>query len=341
MNTFTGSTSQKDLLHNGFPLVIKPLDYVESEEIKKLIFALEDDKTLRNFFIKQTFSGLYSKNGHQDKDRENNKYQYFFDFIRESRLLPKAMPGKSTSKYYTYISNLSNIADQLFNKTINRSLAHVCEKAEKIGIISPDIFIDSVKHNGKEFDKVTFVDEEQIHDDFSISVPEKFSFYKISDSLFEIWIKPENTGLFLEIWVYHVLKEHFKSNECVEVFHSVNVYNKGAKSHPETLEALIQNNSMKSEISSITELDVLITKNNKPICIIECKNSEADMSDILKQYGVTQLLNIENGIIVTDVFHKSKGITYFENLHIVSDVINSLYFPANIVKLVDKIVSLH
>ena len=125
------------------------------------------------------------------------------------------------------------------------------------------------------------------------------------------------------------------------MFHSVNVYNKGAKSHPETLEALIQNNSMKSEISSITELDVLITKNNKPICIIECKNSEADMSDILKQYGVTQLLNIENGIIVTDVFHKSKGITYFENLHIVSDVINSLYFPANIVKLVDKIVSLH
>lgn len=54
MNMSTGSTSQKDLLHNGFPLVIKPLDYVESEEIKKLIFAFEDDRTLRNFFITLT-----------------------------------------------------------------------------------------------------------------------------------------------------------------------------------------------------------------------------------------------------------------------------------------------
>jgi hypothetical protein len=338
LNTYTGSTFQKDFQHNGFTLVINPLDYVESEEIKKLIFAFEDDRTLRNFFIKQTFSGLSSKDNSQEKDRENTTYQYFFDFIRESRLLPKAMPGKSTSKYYTYISNLSNIADQLFSKKINRSLAHVCEKAEKIGIITPDIFIDSVKHNGKEFDKVTFADEGHHSEDFFLSIPEKFCFYKISESLYEIWIKPENTGLFLEVWVYHALQEHFKSNEDIEIFHSVQVYNKGARAQPETLEALIESNISKSEISLITELDVLITQNNKPVCVIECKNSEADMYDVLKLYGVTQLLEIDHGIMVTNNFHRSKGITHFENIHIVSDVINNLDFPANVVEIVEEIV---
>lgn len=338
MNTSTGNTSQKDLMHNGFPLVIKPLDYVESEEIKKLIFAFEDDRTLRNFFIKQTFSGLSSKDDSQEISKENNTYQYFFDFIRESRLLPKAMPGKSTSKYYTYISNLSNIADQLFSNTINRSLAHVCEKAEKIGIITPDIYIDSVQHKGKEFDKVTFADEESNSEDFPLCTPEKFCFYKISEALYEIWIKPEYTGLFLEVWVYHTLKEHFKSNEDIEIFHSVQVYNKGAREQPETIEALIESNASKSEISEVTELDVLITKGDKPVCIIECKNTEAKMYDVMKLYGVTQLLKIDNGIMVTNKFHESKGITNFENLHIVSDAINNLDFPKNVVEMVEEII---
>lgn len=41
---------------------------------------------------------------------------------------------------------------------------------------------------------------------------------------------------------------------------------------------------------------------------------------------------------MTNKFHKSKGITNFENLHIVSDVINDLDFPANVVKIVEEIV---
>lgn len=248
------------------------------------------------------------------------------------------MPGRSPSKYYTYISNLSNIADQLFSKKINRSLAHVCEKDEKIGIITPDIFIDSVKHKEKEFDKITFAGERPVSEDFSLCTPEKFCFYKISESLYEIWIKPENTGLFLEVWVYHALKEHFKLNEDIEIFHSVQVYNKGTRAQPETLEALIESKTSESEISLITELDVLITKNNKPVCVIECKNSEADMYDVLKLYGVTELLEIDNGIMVTNNFHRCKGIISLENLHIVSDVINNLDFPANVVGIVEEIV---
>ena len=339
MSTSTGSTSHKDLLHNGFPLIIKPLDYVESEEIKRLIFAFEDDRTLRNFFIKQTFSGLSSGEG--SKEKESIRFQYFFDFIRESRLLPKAMPGKSSSKYYSYLSSLSSMADQVFSKTINRSLAHVCEKAEEIGLISPDIFIDSVSHKGRVFDKVTIAGEEKDSngkdsEDFPLHVPEKFCFYRISESLYEIWIKPENTGLFLEIWVYHALKEHFKVRKDIEVFHSVQVYNRGSRKQPETLQALIESETSKPEISAITELDVLITKNSTPICIIECKNSEADMYDVLKLYGVTQLLKIDNAILVTNNFHRSRGITDFENLHIISDVINNLSFPASIIDIVSE-----
>lgn len=249
-----------------------------------------------------------------------------------------AMPGKSNSKYYTYLLNLSSIADQVFLKSINRSLAHVCEKAEEIGIISPDIFIDSVRHNGREFDKITPAGKGPVNDDFPLSVPEKFCFYKISEALYEIWIKPENTGLFLEVWVYHVLNEHFRGRDDVEVFHSVQVYNRGARKQPEALEALIESNLLRSTISEITELDVLITKNNRPVCIIECKNTVANMYDVLKLHGVTRLLNIERGILVTNNFHRSKGITVFENLHIVSDIIDNPDFPANLIDTVLEIV---
>lgn len=151
MSTSTGSTVPKDLLHNGFSLTIKPPDYLESEELKKLIFAFEDDLKLRNFFIRQTFSGLSSGEGL--KGRESVRYQYFFDFIRESRLLPKTMPGKFDSRYYSYFSSLSSMADQVFLKTINRSLAHICEKAEEIGLLTPDIYIDSVSHRAGNFQR--------------------------------------------------------------------------------------------------------------------------------------------------------------------------------------------
>lgn len=49
------------------------------------------------------------------------------------------------------------------------------------------------------------------------------------------------------------------------------------------------------------------------------------------------MLKIDNGIPVTNNFHQSKGITDFENLHIVSDVINNLGFPANVIEIVEKI----
>ena len=63
------------------------------------------------------------------------------------------------------------------------------------------------------------------------------------------------------------------------------------------------------------------------------------MYDVMKLYGVTQLLKIDDGIMVTNKFHQSKGITSFENLHIISDVINNLDFPANIIKIVERILN--
>ena len=177
----------------------------------------------------------------------------------------------------TLIFPISPISQINYSKNNKQTSCSRLRKSRKNRDNNSGHFIDSVKHKGKEFDKITFADEEHNSEDFSLCTPEKFCFYKISESLYEIWIKPENTGLFLEVWVYHTLKEHFKSNEDIEIFHSVHVYNKGARAQPEALEALIESNVSKSEISEVTELDVLITKNNKPVCIIECKNSEANI----------------------------------------------------------------
>jgi hypothetical protein len=342
----TENTSQKDLIHKGYPLITKSQDFIESEEIKRLVLAFEDDPTLRNFFIRQQFVKLFSKNTKKNDDqngenKDKDTYLQLFNFIKESHLLPLFIPEKATTNYYTHISKLSNSADKFFTSKLNRSLAHVCEKALKIGIIEPDIIIDPI--NGKEIENfVLLCDEsgESTYRNFHLSISGRLCFYNISKSLYEIWIKTEDTGLFLEIWIYHILKEHLKKYDNIDVIHGVEVMNKGLKTIPNDITALIESDRSTCEISRITEFDILITKDNNPICVIECKTSEAKMPDVLKLYGVTQLLNIHNVVLITNKFGRFKGVTKFEYIHIITDIIEDTNFPLNLLDIVERFVQI-
>ena len=119
--------------------------------------------------------------------------------------------------------------------------------------------------------------------------------------------------MFLEVWIYHLLKSFFNINTDLTIYHRVNVYTK--KQQMESIQELA--NVKPSFI--ITDLDIALFKNKKPICGVECKHN-ADFSDVLKFYGVLKLLNIPDGIFVCVNSFSGEKYRKFENIHIFSNV---------------------
>jgi len=287
-----------------------PLGYVESPEVAKLILSFEDDKNLCGFFIKNVFKDLPKKPNDNKKDEINEDYRNLIDFIRTSQIIPHCTPNKPSESTFKFFKRLSDIADTLFQEKIDRRFANICEKAEKIGIIRPELYIDSVKHNGKTIQRINLHDEK---DELFVFDTCLFTFYKISESLFELWIKPENLGMFLEVWVYHMLKSFFDLKDLT-IYHRVNIYPK--MKEMETIQDLA---NARPDFN-ITELDVAMFKNKKPICGVECKQ-KAEFSDLLKFYGTLKLLNIPEGIFVcVNQFAGHENYRKFENIHIFTNV---------------------
>ncbi len=170
-----------------------------------------------------------------------------------------------------------------------------------------------------------------------IDVVPKVCFYNISNELNELWIKNETKGLFLELWLYHSLKDYFKEDDEIGVYHSVKVrkhFTEHADSVDELLEDVVEteeyitsDESEKDTGNDITEIDVLITKDNTPFCAIECKykdNGYVGMSDVLKLKGVMSLLNIERGVLFTKTFaHSTENNQIFDNTFVVSNVVKN------------------
>lgn len=307
----TESIFQKELLFNEpYYGNATPLGYVESLEVSKLISSFEDDKPLCSFFIKNVFKDLPKKPNDNKKDEINEDYRNLIDFIRTSQILPLCISHKPSEYTYKFFKRMTEIADTLFQEKIDRRFADVCEKAEKIGIIKPELYIDLVKHNGKTFQRIKMHGEKEALFDFDTCL---FTFYKISESLFELWIKPEYLGMFLEVWIYHLLKSFFDINADLAIYHRVNIYPK--RQQMESIHELA--NAKPSFI--ITELDIALFKNKKPICGVECKHN-ADFSDVLKFYGILKLLNIPEGIFVCVNPLTDKKYRKFENIHIFSNV---------------------
>ncbi|MDA0524901.1 hypothetical protein [Methanococcoides alaskense] len=92
---------------------------------------LEDDLSLRQFFIDSTYADLLKKCNGKDMD-----LFHLLDFVRKSKIIPVSLPGTSDSPFFNYIAMLANKANNLFTTELERELSHVCEKAERIGVLS-------------------------------------------------------------------------------------------------------------------------------------------------------------------------------------------------------------
>lgn len=325
----TESIFQKELFFNEpYYGNATPFGYVESTEIAKLISSFEDDKPLRSLFIKNVFKDLPRKklNGQEETDED---YQNLVDFIRTSQIIPCCIPNKPPEYTYKFFTRLTQTADKFFLEKISRKFEDICKKAEEIGIIKPELYIDSVKHKGKSFHRISFPGMEEL---FVMDTPAIFTFYKISESLFELWVKPENVGMFLEIWVYHTLKSFFTNNKDVSIYHRVIIYRK--EKRIESVKDLVRG----KRSFPLTDVDVSLFKNNTSICGVECKH-DADFSDVLKFYGVLKLLNIPKGIFVSVNNFANDKINYrqFENIHIFTNVTENNEFTMKIKEVVADI----
>ncbi|MDA0524900.1 restriction endonuclease [Methanococcoides alaskense] len=136
-------------------------------------------------------------------------------------------------------------------------------------------------------------------------------------------MKKENSGLFLELWLYHSLKTKFQETELIGIHHGVSV-SKDYQSQVDSVDDLLRDSEINTG-STITEVDVLITKNNEPYCIIECKckdKGNVGMPDVLKLKGTMSLLGVEKGILFTKNFRQDLGDSQvFENIYVIQDVL--------------------
>ncbi len=122
-------------LENGFELVVYYDSIINAKSINNLFFKFNDDVGLRSFFIDNTYADILKKY----KDTDKGKYAdicHLLEFVKKSKIIPVAQREKKVSPLFNYIMMLADKAKFLFNEHLNRNLDDVCEKAEKIKVLS-------------------------------------------------------------------------------------------------------------------------------------------------------------------------------------------------------------
>lgn len=318
-------------LENGFSLILGHETISNAKSIRALFLKLNDDVALRKFFIDNTYAELVNH-------CEDKEVFHLLDFVQKSKIVPVATMEKKATPFFNYIMVLADKANTLFRNHLNRELSDICEKANDVGILSISSYIDNVDDRKKDavFDVITSPDKCKPVQYFRDNeVLPRVCFYNISDELNEIWIKNENKGLFLELWLYHALKSFFDDDPHLNVYHGVKVkkyYTEQAKDVDELVEEAEEEEEISFDefendtANDITDIDVLICKDGEPFCAIECKRkneSNVGMADVLKLKGVMSLLNIDMGVLFTKKFrHELHDSQILNNIFVISKVLD-------------------
>ncbi|ETA68511.1 MAG: hypothetical protein PWQ51_1719 [Methanolobus sp.] len=313
---------------DSFSLDLVPrTTFINSPEVKELMLCLKDDIALRNFFIQNN-----RENG-EDGTEEDNDTTQFLAFVKNSKIIPHSILKIESKSLHTYFETLSKHANLMFNSLLNRNIDDVCEKAKKTGIIEIDSCLCSIQHEGKSTDIICSKEEYE-----SLPVSHELipliHFYKLSDSFYELWIKREKAGLLLEVWLYHSLKEHFNDDPNYDIYHSVNLRKEGkdVENIDELLDSENENNSF-----TVSEIDILINYQKKPMCVIECKNKKSNMQDVMKLKGLMTLLQINKGILFTKDFISTVGNSeIFNQTFVQSKAVSDLDSISKVIKIIES-----
>ena len=271
--------------------ILSDFSFLASKEIRDLCRSFDDDPSLRRFFLELSLLEWVKELKGDDK-----KSAAALTFVRNSGVVPRVV-GTPQSKFFKYMAyDIQEQLDRFFDDKIDRSFDHVLDKCIEKGIFVKD---SSLKSSGGGIGLETF----RIHDD-----------------LFVLWSKPEDRGMFLEIWVYFLLKRVFQKRHDIKLCFRTGIYG-------------VHDKSLKNQI---TEIDTLILLKSQPKILIECKGN-GRMEDILKFYGVVNLLGVPNAIFINGGAIEQK-YKEFENIHLLQNAFTSLNFPEELRWCVEKII---
>ncbi|HIH70413.1 hypothetical protein, partial [Methermicoccus shengliensis] len=275
--------------------------------ILELVSRLDDDIPLREFFVGNTFSDLFKE--HRD----------FHTFVSSKQIFPAVYLQNSGHDTLDFFAGMLQGANAVFQEKLSRNLEDVCNKAVDIGIFEPQTYIDEV--NGKLHLVLGKDDNGNPHETRGI-------FYKISDDLYELWIKPEYIGKMLEVWVYTLLKKHLKQ---LNVLPNVSVRKK-----PHTVPKSAKEITPEEASYVLTEIDCMIMDDGGVLGIIECKMKDVGWEDVLKFYGALKFLNAHFGVIVVGRGETFKTDMEFEEIKIIPNAVKRQDFPEILIKWVDR-----
>jgi hypothetical protein len=298
-------------LDGGFKGKIDPekLALADDNSIEKLVKGFEKNVKLRSFFVDKSFLDVFK--GEYLKFKNNESFRVSQDiqlceFVRAARVVPLLNPKSSDQKFLAFFTGMQKRAGKIFHDGLDKSFDDVCIKSQEIGLLEPKILS---------------------HQNFALipagkdCTPEDNIFYEVSPAFWELWVNTEDRKM-MELWIYWILKEHLKGTNF-SVFHSVPVI---PETPPEeTMCELLSESEPQSEEADgekddrVTEIDCLITEDNKAKVFIECKSGKINSSDILKLYGSLKLFGASFGLLlggkeVDDLFANYPSIRIFTNV---------------------------
>lgn len=281
--------------------------------------SLDDNIKLRNFFIANTFSDIFSKRQKADIQKTAARESSLYDFVRSTRIFPAVWPRCHDDNIINFFIDMRNHAQRVFSEKIEKDFLEVCDKSERLGLFEPLKVIHQIDSS---ISWVPVKDQEGTKDPLGI-------FYKVAEALFELWVKPEDKGKMLEAWTYNTLKKHLH-DEKIEILPNVKVFKKHDESFkaPVNLKELTEGSYLVEGSDEIGEIDCLIKHENGTKVLIECKmDKKTGWSDLLQFYGMITLLKADFGLFLIGHKETFKNDQDFETIRVMPGVVERDDFP--------------
>ncbi len=323
-------TTRKNIKINGKYIGTYSLDEIyEESSFISLCKKINDDTTLRDFFIRNKFSDHFNGKG---------KSKLIYGFIKNTSLFPSILT-KSRERnlfYFFYLMRLES--DVVFHKKLNKITSDVCTSAQDMGLFAPETYTIDVER------ELHLIPSERYSNEEPIAI-----FYRICDPLVELWIKNEEKGKMLEVWVYELLKDHFH-REDLNIIYSIKIEESTKESSfidikdflnkVDVIEDVKDFSNDVPDTDHITELDTSIKISDKIKIIIECK-MKASWPDVIKLHGTLNLLRVPYGIIISgNKVANFPDIREFENIKIYNGVIDNPDFPQSLEDYLSELVDI-
>lgn len=326
--------SEVHLNADYYGIVDESANFLKDTSILNLVESLKDDIKLRNFFIECTFSSIFSS----QKEKGKNTGRYFNDFVKSTGGLIFIEYPHFKEDVIKFFIDMGTHAGKVFRSKIDREFLDVCEKSERLGLLIPKTLIVI------EGQAVRFMPSDVYKEGDGDIIG---TFYKISTGLFELWVKPDNKGKMLEVWVYNIINNYFKDRNVVIIpnvklhKHDENTSLSEGTGIVELADKYYRNTSDSLEKYELSELDCVIMKKDgsidKPIAVIECKMlRDTGWDELIQIYGKMKLLEADFGVLVIGNDYTFKSDLEFEGVKVIHNAISREDFPEVLIVYLDS-----